>query len=169
VSEAIEHQALTQYSVHPPSQFVCHHQDKLLPDWSCPARSMLIVLQSCDCDLLERSPLAEAQKHKLRRQFLKLGYAIAAQINHRGYLAALFDPRTGLPLLARPGALRLNDVAIVQAALGYRVASSHGCSIVLHPTWGRAVYPSTLISSAAPAVIEEILSEMRKAVDDRAV
>ena len=154
--------ARTQYSVHSPSRFLCTHWDKLLPDWSCPARSMLIVLQPCDCDLLERSPTAEAQKRKLRRRFLKLGYAIAAELNRLGYAAAIFDPRTGFPLLARPGALRLDDVAIVQAALGYRIACSHGCSIVLHPTWGRAVYPSTLVSAAEPALVERILGEVEQ-------
>ena len=159
---AVEQQAQTQYSVHPPSRFVCKYRDKLLPDWLGPARSMLIVLQPCDCDLLERSPTAEAQKRKLRRQFLKFGYAIAAEINRMGYTAAIFDPRTGLPLLARPGALRLDDVAIVQATLGYRIACSHGCSIVLHPTWGRAVYPSTLVSSAQPALVEQILRETKE-------
>jgi Methylmalonic aciduria and homocystinuria type D protein len=120
---------------------------------------MLIVLQPCDCDLLERSPTAEAQKRKLRRQFLKFGYAIAAQLIDRGYAAAIFDPRTGLPLLARPGALRLDDVALVQATLGYRTTHSHGCSIVLHPLWGLAVYPSTLVSSAEPALVEQLLRD----------
>lgn len=121
---------------------------------------MLIVLQACDCDLLERSPFAEMQKRTLRRRFLKLGYAIAAKIKQKGYTAALFDPRTGLPLLTRPGAYRLDDVAVVQAALHYRVTHSHGCSLILHPTWGRAVYPSTLVSSAEPVLMEQILSEM---------
>ncbi|MBW4469636.1 MAG: methylmalonic aciduria and homocystinuria type D protein [Stenomitos rutilans HA7619-LM2] len=154
-------QARTQYSIHPPSQFVCNQRNKLLPDWLFPVRSMLIVLQPCECDLHERSLLAERQKRKLRRQFLKFGYAIVAQIKHRGYAAALFDPRTGLPLLTRPGALRLDDVAVVQAALGYQVANSHGCSMILHPIWGRAVYPSTLVSSAEPAVVEQILRTMK--------
>lgn len=118
---------------------------------------MLIVLQPCDCDLLERSPTAEAQKRKLRRQFLQVGYAIATQIKQLGYTVAMFDPRTGLPLLSRPGVLRLDDVAIVQAALGYQSVYSYGCSIVVHPHWGRAVYPSTLVSSVSPALLEQIL------------
>jgi hypothetical protein len=101
------------------------------------------------------------QKHKLRRQFLTFGYAIAAHIKDLGYSAAVFDPRTGLPLLTRPGVLRLDDVAIVQAALGYQVTSSHGCSMILHPTWGRAVYPSTIVSSVELASMEQILSAMK--------
>jgi hypothetical protein len=118
---------------------------------------MLIVLQPCNCDLLERSPTAEAQKRELRRQFFQIGYAIAAQIKRLGHMVAIFDPRTGLPLLSRPGALRLDDVAIVQAALGYQSIHSHGCAIAIHPCWGGAVYPSTLVSSIEPALLEQIL------------
>jgi len=162
VSVAINQQSRTQYSVHPPSRFLCSHQNQLLPDWSCPARSMLIVLQPCDCDLLERSPKADVQKRRLRRQFLQVGYAIAAQITQRGYAAAIFDPRTGLPLLSRPGTLRLDDVAIVRAALGYPSIHSHGCSILLHPNWGYAVYPSTLIASIEPALLTQILVSMEQ-------
>lgn len=156
MSGAINHQASSQYSVHPPSRYLCRHQNQLLPDWLGPVRSLLIMLQPCDCDLLERSPTTEAQKRKLRRQFLQFGSAIAAQINRLGYTAAIFDPRTGLPL-SRPGALRLDDVAIVQAALGYPTVRRHGCSVVIHPTWGSAVYPSTLVSSMEPALLEQVL------------
>ncbi|MBD2035500.1 methylmalonic aciduria and homocystinuria type D protein [Leptolyngbya sp. FACHB-321] len=149
-----------QYSVHPPSRFLVSHQAKLLPDWSCPARSMLIVLQPCNCDLLERTLITEAQKRELRRQFFQFGYAIAAQIKRLGYTVAIFDPRTGLPLLSRPGALRLDDVAIVRAALGYQSIHRHGCAVVIHPLWGGAVYPSTLVSSIEPVLLEQILTRI---------
>jgi hypothetical protein len=165
VSRAINQQARIQYSVHPPSRFLVSHQAKLLPDWSCPARSMLIVLQPCNCELLERSPTAEAQKRELRRQFFQIGYAIAAQIKRLGHMVAIFDPRTGLPRLARPGALRLDDVAIVQAALGYQSIHSHGCAIAVHPRWGRAVYPSTLVSSIEPALLEQILVSVEPSIE----
>ncbi|XHX78606.1 MAG: hypothetical protein RBJ76_01340 [Stenomitos frigidus ULC029] len=160
MSGASNQQAKIQYSVHPPSRFLVSHQAKLLPDWSCPARSMLIVLQPCNCNLLERSPTAEAQKRALRRQFFQLGYAIAGHIKQLGYAVAIFDPRTGLPLLSRPGALRLDDVAIVRATLGYQSVSSHGCAAVIHPLWGGAVYPSTLVSSIEPALLEQILTHV---------
>ncbi|MEP1061759.1 MULTISPECIES: methylmalonic aciduria and homocystinuria type D protein [Cyanophyceae] len=160
MSRAINQQARIQYSVHPPSRFLVSHQAKLLPDWSCPARSMLIVLQPCNCDLLERTLITEAQKRELRRQFFQFGYAIAAQIKRLGYTVAIFDPRTGLPLLSRPGALRLDDVAIVRAALGYQSIHSHGCAVVIHPLWGGAVYPSTLVSSIEPVLLEQILTRI---------
>lgn len=158
MSGVIKQPLPTQYSIHPPSQFLGTHLDQLLPDWSCPARSVLIVLQPCECDLLARSPAAENQKRLLRRQFLQVGYRIATQLRETGYAVAVFDPRTGLPLFSRPGTLRLDDVAVVQASLGYPITASHGCSIVLHPLWGAAVYPSILVSSAEPTFVEQVVN-----------
>lgn len=160
MSGAIKQPLQTQYSIHPPSQFICTHLDQLLPDWSCPVRSVLIALQPCGCDLLARSPATEKHKRLLRRQFLQVGYQIATQLSHTGYAVAIFDPRTGSPLFSRPGKLRLDDVAVVQASLGYPLIASHGCSLVLHPIWGAAVYPSILVSSAEPALVEQVMSRV---------
>jgi hypothetical protein len=143
-----------QSSAHRPSPFICSHLGKLLPDWSLPAASVLIVLQFCTIDLLKRTPETEAHKQILRQQFLQFGYEVAAQLNALGHLAEVFDPRTGLPLLSRPGLISLDDVAIVRACLGYPTLESRGCSVILHPTWGSFVYPSTMLSSAEPALLE---------------
>jgi len=145
-----------KYSAHAPSQFISAHQDKLLPGWSRPVASVLIVLQPCQCCLLERNTTTEQEKAFLRRQFLTFAYQIAAQLQPMGHLVEVFDPRTGLPLLSKPGHLPLDDVAVAQSCLGYLIAHSHGCSIILHPVWGSAVYPSILVSSAPLALMTEI-------------
>lgn len=149
-----------QYSVHAPSQFICKHLGGLLPDWSSPAASVLVVLQPCPSPLLTRTPTTEDQKRKLRQRFLQFGYRVAAQLQQLGHLADVFDPRTGLPLLSQPGSLRLDDVAVVQAVLGYEALHSHGCSVILHPVWGDSVYPSTLLSSAAPSLVESVSQQV---------
>ena len=143
-----------QYSVHDPSPFICTNLDKLLPTWSVPVRSVLIVLQPCTCNLLERTPLAEQQKFELRQKFLQFGYDVAAKLQQLGHLVDVFDPRTGLPLLSQAGPSKLDDVAVVRSCLGYPSSSSHGCSVVVHPTWGSSVYPSTLVSSAPPQTVQ---------------
>jgi hypothetical protein len=146
-----------QYSVHLPSRYIYTHQHQLLPDWSLPASSVLIVLQRCPCNLLEQAPEAELQKNLLRREFLKLGGNIVIELNRMGYLADLFDPRTGLPVLSTPGPLRIDDVAIAHTILGYPVYNHGGCSVILHPHWGSSVYPSTLISSAQPLILQRVV------------
>lgn len=151
-----------QYSVHAPSQFIRLHKDRLLPTWSRPVSSVLVILQPANCKLGEQSSAAERQKQILRQKFLDLGYPIAHQLQQQGHLADLFDPRTGIPLLSQPGQLRLDDVAVAHACLGYPQMVSAGCSVLVHPTWGSAVYPSTLVSSANTKTVERVVQEVQR-------
>jgi hypothetical protein len=147
------------YSVHPPSSFMCRYADQLLPGWACPIASVLIVLQQAGCGLRQRSPITEIQKHLLRDRFLRIGTAIAAELQAQGYDADLFDPKTGLPMLSQAGR-SMDDVAVVSACLGYGTMEIDGCSILLHPEWGSAVYPAVLVSSAVPTVVERVASRV---------
>jgi hypothetical protein len=146
-----------QYSVHSPSLYILQHQLQLLPAWSLPVQSVLVVLQPCPVILLDRTIETEACKDRQRQQFLKLSHAITNQLNQLGHLAAAFDPRTGLPIDALAGELHLDDVAVVRSLLGYPKANRGRCSVILHPLWGGAVYPSVLLSSAETEVVETVM------------
>lgn len=147
-----------QYSIHPPSSYIRHHLRRLVPEWSVAAGSMLLVLQRSPCSLFQRTHQTEIYKDQLREQFLQLGLPIASELIDNGYTAEVFDPRTGQPLLSLPGTLMLDDVAIARTTLGYTTLDHGNCSILLHPTWGSAVYPSTLISSAPCYVLADLLT-----------
>lgn len=157
-----------QCSIHSPNDYLCLHGDRLLPTWPCAIASVLVVLQPCACDLLLNSEdpqnfakqLAERQKAKLRQRFLRFGCKVAHQLQQRGALAEPFDPRTGQPVLSPPGPLRLDDVAIVHACLGYPTIRHQGCAVILHPTWGSSVYPSTLLSSAHPTELAHVIAQV---------
>lgn len=155
---------LIQYSVHAPSDFIQTHLDQLLPGWTAPVLSVLVILQACQLALLQKTPETESLKLELRHQFLDVGFPIAHQLQQQGYWADLFDPETGWPLISPPGFLRLDDVAVVHSSLGYPLIARGGCALIEHPEWGNAVYPSILVSSAPPevfaAVIEEIPIQM---------
>jgi hypothetical protein len=148
-----------QFSIHLPSEFLRQHWRMLLPEWSRPIASVLIVLQRCDCDLWERSPTTEQQKAHLRQRFLTLVFALSRQLAVIGHLTDGFDPRSGLPIFSQAG-LQLDDVAVIQACLDYPIAHSHGCAVILHPLWGSAVYPATIVSSADPALVETVLKTL---------
>jgi hypothetical protein len=143
-----------QYSVHLPSSYICTSQARLLPDWTCPVSSVLVILQRSPTFLLDRTTETEACKSQLRQQFIELGKHITQTLQQITHLAAVFDPCTGLPLGSLAGELRLDDVAVVRSLLGYAIATIGGCSIVIHPEWGSAVYPSVLLSSASPETLE---------------
>jgi hypothetical protein len=154
-----------QYSVHWAHQFLQTHLEQLLPDWSVPVLSILVVLQMSQCVLLDKTPETELHKQRLRERFVKFGRMLAGTLCEMGYLAEVFDPQTGLPLLSTPGELKLDDVAVVQACLGYSLTDSGGCSILHHPVWGSAVYPSVLVSSAHPMIIESIAGAVAASSD----
>ncbi|WP_448602328.1 methylmalonic aciduria and homocystinuria type D protein [Thermoleptolyngbya sp.] len=148
------------YSVHPPSDYILRHQARLLPTWSQSIASVLVMLQPSQVALPERTLDSEPEKEKLRSHFLELGWAIALKLQQQGYLADLFDPRTGWPILSRRGTLPLDDVAVARAALGYSTDRCGNCRVILHPSLGTAVYPSTLVSSAPVAVLRAIAQQV---------
>lgn len=151
---------MLNYSVHPPSDYVLRHQLRLLPAWPRPIASVLVILQPSQMALLERSPDTEQEKEKLRSHFLELGRAIAQTLQQQGYLAEIFDPRTGRPVFSEQGTLPIDDVAVVRTALGYSTDRCGNCRVILHPTLGTAVYPSTLVSSAPVAVLRAIAQQV---------
>lgn len=150
-----------QYSIHLPSPYVSLHLGQLLPSWSVSASSMLLILQRSPCTLFERILPTEIAKNRLRNQFLQIGLHIASQLSDRGYVTEVFDPKTGLPVLSTAGSLQLDDVAIARTMLGYATLNHGNCSILLHPTWGSAVYPATLISSAPCYVLADVVRLMK--------
>ncbi|NDJ17347.1 methylmalonic aciduria and homocystinuria type D protein [Myxacorys almedinensis] len=142
------------YSVHPPSKFIDKYCDQLLPTWSTPVRSIVVILQPAELELTHCTPAAEHCKHRLRQRFLDIGLAIIEHLKQLGYLADGFDPKTGLPLTSQAGFMRLDDVAVVRSSLGYPAAQLGACSTLVHPLWGSAVYPSILMSSADTKLVE---------------
>jgi hypothetical protein len=148
-----------QISIHSPSQYICANRERILPDWqNCPCLWVVIVLQQSRYPLVKSTPEIEQEKEHLREKFMRFGCDLAFQLRDRGYLTDLIDPRTGYPLLSHPGAIPHNDTAVVKALLNYPVMKNK-CCVLVHPTWGTAVYPSVIISEAPPSMIESFIQE----------
>jgi len=149
-----------QISVHAPSEYICANCEQILPDWKQEALFwVVIVLQRSQYHLVESTKEIEDEKQRLREKFMWFGIDVAFELRDRGYLSDLIDPRTGYPLLSRPGAMPHNDTAVVKALLDYPVIKNKCCMLV-HPVWGTAVYPSILISTAPPTLIEFVTKEI---------
>lgn len=149
-----------QYSVHSPNEFIRTHLGQLLPSWSLPVLSVLVVLQQCRFTVCERTIHTENDKNQLRERFIEFGDKVVLKLREMGHLADMFDPRTGLPMTSTPGQVKLDDVAVASSALGYSINASSPCSMIVHPTWDRAVYPSTLVSSANPLLVEDVVESI---------
>lgn len=143
-----------QISLHSPSQYICANRERILPDWKNQLSLwVVIVLQQSRYELVENTPEIETEKERLREKFMRFGCDVAFNLRDRSYLTDLIDPRTGYPLLSRPGKIPHDDTAVVKALLDYPVVQNK-CRLLVHPNWGMAVYPSIFISEAPPMIIE---------------
>lgn len=149
-----------QISIHAPSQYICANRERILPDWQQqPLFWVVIVLQRSHYPLVKSTPEIEQEKQNLREKFMRFGCDLVFSLRDRGYLADLIDPRTGYPLFSRPGQIPHNDTAVVKALLNYPVLKNK-CCVLVHPTWGTAVYPSIFISTAPPIILELAIKSM---------
>lgn len=147
-----------QMSVHQPSLFIAQNLERVLPDWVLPVNPCRVVvfLQQSRYPLADTAPHIEREKDRLREKFIGFGSDVLRYLRARGFLTDLIDPRTGYPQLSRPGEIPHDDTAVVKALLGFPVIHN-GCSVLEHPSWGSAVYPGILISSACPQIIKPVL------------
>ena len=143
-----------------PHQFVLNNQQQLLPTWDVAVTTLILVLQESSISLRESNLEVAQEKDNLRAKFIRFGCDLVFLLGDRGYLSDLFDPRTGYPLLAQPGKSRLDDNAVIKAILNYPLISYYNCSLIVHPTWGNNVYPSTVVTSAPAEVVNLIIKQV---------
>lgn len=148
-----------QISVHRPSSFIYQNLERVIPDWNLPVLWVVVVLQQSRYELAETSIPVEREKERLREKFMRFGLDVAFNLRDRGFLSDLIDPRNGYPLLSRPGEISHDDTAVVHALLGLPVTINK-CSVLMHPAWGTAIYPSILMASASPRIIKSVLKSV---------
>lgn len=151
-----------EISIHSPSQYVCANRQQIFPDWPHQLSLwVVIVLQQSHHPLLKSNAAIEKEKEALRARFMRFGCDLAFKLRDNGYLTDLIDPKTGYPLLSRPGAIPHNDTAVVKALLKYPVMENK-CRVLIHPTWGAAIYPSVMISAAPPDVLASYIKKIAR-------
>lgn len=146
-----------QISIHSPTRYIRENCQRILPDWNDKlTMSVAIVLQQSEFALTESSPLIEAEKQRLRFIFMRFACDVAFDLRDKQYPTDLIDPRTGYPLLSRPGQIPHDDTAVVKTLLKYPMICNE-CRVLIHPKWGTAVYPSILISAAPRIIIAQTI------------
>ena len=87
---------------------------------------------------------------------MRFACSLVFQLRDAHYLSDIFDPRNGYPLLSRPGKITLSDTTVVKDLLGFSVIKGE-CSLLTHPEWGTAIYPSTIVTSASLEILKPLL------------
>jgi hypothetical protein len=151
-----------QISIHSPSKYICTNLERILPDWRNPSSMwVVIVLMRSRYELVESNRVIESEKQILRERFMRFGFDVAFNLRDMGYMTDVIDPRTGYPLLSRPGQIPHNDTAVIEALLNYPVIKNK-CRVLVHPEWGTSVYPGILLSEASPILIESMSKSVAK-------
>lgn len=149
-----------EFSAHQPSDFIQTNQVRILPSWSNAVESVLVFLQHAPCDFSVQTETTEHWKSKLRQNFLRFGRKLITRFQEEGHFAVLIDPCTGFPLNTQSGSLTLSDVSIVKSLLHFSTELRGDCLVLIHPRWGDAVYPSTILSTASPSLAEYLTEPM---------
>lgn len=149
-----------QISIHSPTQYICANRERVLPDWQNQhSLWVAVILQRSRYSLSKCTPETETEKQGLRQSFMRFGFDVAFNLRDRGFFSDLIDPRTGYPLLSRPGMTPHNDTAVVRTLLKYPVYCNQ-CRVLVHPMWGMAVYPSILLSAAPPFMFAWVIKNI---------
>ena len=91
-------------------------------------------------------------------QFSGFARSLCLLLQGRGYFADYIDPCTGHPALHARSSSVYSEVEAASQLLRYRVEQAGSCSVVLHPDWGSACYPASIVTSAR---IDALLTEMQ--------
>jgi Methylmalonic aciduria and homocystinuria type D protein len=151
-----------QISIHSPSKYICTNRERILPDWKNRSSMwVVIVLMRSRYELVESNMVIESEKQVWRERFMRFGLDVAFNLRDMGYMADIIDPRTGYPLLSRPGQLPHNDTAVIEALLNYPVIKNK-CRVLVHPEWGTSVYPGIFLAEAPPILIEWMFKSVAK-------
>lgn len=148
-----------QISINQPSPFMVQNLERVIPDWNLPVLWVVVFLQQARYELVESTSHVEREKERLREKFMRFGLDVAFELRDRGLLTDLIDPRTGYPLLSPIGEIPHDDTAVVKTLLGFPITHNN-CRVLEHPSWGTAVYPSILMSSASPKTIKSVLKKV---------
>ena len=100
----------------------------------------------------------EKEKDFCLERFAEFGAAVCAELRAAGHWADYIDPCSGLPMLTKGCNKVYDEVTGMQLLLRFASQNAGCCKILLHPTWGSAVYPATLFTTAPFEQLRETLA-----------
>jgi hypothetical protein len=112
--------------------------------------ALLIV---CTCqraamDLVAVGDAVDAEKDALLVRFTSWAGAVCQCLAEAGFWADYVDPCSGLLVRDRKSNVLYPEVDSMGVLLRYKVLDAGPCHILLHPRWGSACYPASMMTTA---------------------
>lgn len=138
-----------EYSVHTANITFKRELKAVMPSINVNDNILIIpTFQPVRTSLTEVTELSELEKNRLLELFAGWAKSICQRLIGRGFMADFIDPCTGYPSINSHTSCVYNEVDAATMLLRYRVEQAGFCSIVLHPDWGSASYPASMLTNA---------------------
>ncbi|KNC53345.1 uncharacterized protein AMSG_08846 [Thecamonas trahens ATCC 50062] len=166
-----------EFSVHRMPRAMTMSLVSVFPEWVKPCHGRAAVAETnavvvpisqyAAADLADWSAIAAGEKDVLLENFVALAEAVEAALAARAraagappYVFDFTDPASGIPQRSQPGPSTYADVTHTLTLLRYPTVISGPCTMLSHPEWGTAVYPTTMFSTASPSLVTGALDDV---------
>ena len=142
-----------EISLHQCREAFLREMEMVLPGKNLENLMCIATMQHAREDLVKIGDKIEVEKDRLLENFMAFAKAFCTLIENKGYFADYIDPCSGLAMITREANKVYSEVDGAQQLLGYSVHNAGCCKILLHPSWGSAVYPASIFTTAPSEVV----------------
>lgn len=140
--------------------YIFINQNKLLPSWQESPKTLIFILLKSRIKLNGSDLIKEQlEKDYLLPIFLNLSLKIYQQTQEKNLDIAIICPKTGYPLYTQKGEEFFNIPSLITRHLPNFKTKEIYCDLI-HPQWGRKVYPSLILSSNSLELIKPIIDDV---------
>lgn len=117
---------------------------------------VVVTVQKAAIDIMDINATTEAERCRLYGVFARFAAGLAERLPS----GAFFDhgDMDGTPARTSMGGSSFNEVEVAHSALGYRLVTIGGVSIIDHPRLGRSIYLGSVVTSATADEVRAALS-----------
>ena len=113
-------------------------------------------------DLVQTGESVDTEKDFCLERFMTFAKNVTDRLIAAGHWADYIDPCSGLSMVNKDSQQIYGEVDALVTLLNYQTTNSGCCKVVLHPTWGSAVYPASIFTKAPAALATPSPRQKRK-------
>ena len=126
-----------------------------------------LIVPTCQRAVVDLVPVGEAQdqeKDACLERFVGWAKEVCTRLLAAGHACDYVDPCSGMLMLNRDCQHVYGEVDALTTLLQYKTTNTGCCKVVHHPSWGTAVYPATLFTSAPPEALQRAVQQAERAI-----
>ena len=115
--------------------------------------------QRTKMDLVQTGEPVDIEKDFCLERFLDFAERVTNILRADGVWCDYIDPCSGLSMVNRDSQHIYGEVDALVTLLNYQTTNSGCCKVVLHPTWGSAVYPASMFAKCSAETLQAAIAK----------